>query len=63
MGWAKYDEDNREITDERRKMQQNTYKYDTSIISFKIPVYVESKETTKKNGGFFIKYPSTTVKF
>ena len=48
MGWAKYDEDNREITDERRNMQQNTYKYDTSIISFKIPVYVESKETTKK---------------
>ena len=62
MGWAKYDEDNREICEENNKDEIIYYShtYGTLHKNDHTPAV---KVKSRKAAGFYIKYPDKTVKY
>ena len=65
MGWAKYNEDIREIVEERR----DHYKYKCGLetksqnLSHSVSSYISQNNKTAYIGSFYIKYPKNTVRF
>lgn len=65
MGWAKYDEDIREIVEERRRYCQvnDSYGCVTQHLSRTSTTYNSQSNRTANYGGFYIKYSTGTVRY
>ena len=65
MGWAKYDEDIREIVEERKRYCKVNDSYDcvTQHLSRTSTTYNPQSNRTTNYGGFYIKYSTGTVRY
>lgn len=65
MGWAKYDEDIREIVEERKRYCKVNDSYDcvTRHLSRTAPSYTSQSNRTANHSSFYIKYSTGTVRY
>ena len=65
MGWAKYDEDIREIVEERKRYCKVNDSYDcvTRHLSRTTLSYTSQSNRTANHSSFYIKYSTGTVRY